>query len=150
MIPQELIDRGQKVGISEEILEDWYKSGINPEYLVYQSERGKKISDKIKQEKEPLTQAQAEFIDSVIDVIKKPIEPTPVSSIKTTLIGNGFEVECPKIVGTNLADHLVSHKIEVYEIRFPFNKSHALIYGKLNPEVDIKEVVNSYSKEHGY
>lgn len=123
MIPQELIDRGQKVGLSKEILEDWYKSGINPEYLVYQSERGKKISDKIKQEK---------------------------SSIKTILIGNGFEVECPKIVGTNLADHLVSQKIEVYEIRFPFNKSHALIYGKLNPEVDIEEVVNSYSKEHGY
>lgn len=123
MIPQELIDRGQKVGLSKEILEDWYKSGINPEYLVYQSERGKKISDKIKQEK---------------------------SSIKTILIGNGFEIECPKIVGTNLADHLVSQKIEVYEIRFPFNKSHALIYGKLNPEVDIEEVVNSYSKEHGY
>ena len=143
MIPQELIDRGQKVGLSKEILEDWYKSGINPEHLVYQSERGKKISDKIKQEK-------AEFIDSVIDGIKKPIVPTPVSSIKTTLIGNGFEIECPKIVGTNLADHLVSHKIEVYEIRFPFNKFHALIYGKLNPEVDIEEVVNTYSKEHGY
>lgn len=70
--------------------------------------------------------------------------------IKTTLIGNGFEVQCPKIVGTNLADHLVSNKIEVYEIRFPFNKSHALIYGKLNPEVDIEEVVNTYCKEHGY
>ena len=70
--------------------------------------------------------------------------------IKTTLIGNGFEVECPKIVGTNLADNLVTHKIEVYEIRFPFNKSHALIYGRLNPEVDIEEVVNTYCKEHGY
>ena len=70
--------------------------------------------------------------------------------IKTTLIGNGFEVECPKIVGTNLADNLVSHKIEVYEIRFPFNKSHALIYGKLNPEVDIEEVVKTYCNEHGY
>lgn len=123
MIPQELIDRGQKVGLSKEILEDWYKSGINPEYLVYQSERGKKISDKIKQEK---------------------------SSIKTILIGNGFEIECPKIVGTNLADHLVTHKIEVYEIRFPLNKLHALIYGRINPEVDIEEVVNTYSKEHGY
>lgn len=123
MIPQELIDRGQKVGLSKEILEDWYKSGINPEHLVYQSERGKKISDKIKQKK---------------------------SSIKTTLIGNGFEVECHKLTGTDLADYLVFKKIYVSEIRFPFNKCIALIYGKLNPEVDIEEVVNTYCKEHGY
>lgn len=96
MIPQELIDRGQKVGLSKEEL------------------------------------------------------PAETTTIKTTLIGNGFEVECPKIVGTNLADHLVANKIEVYEIRFPMNKSHALIYGRLNPDVELEEVVNQYSKEHGY
>ena len=120
MIPQELIDRGQKVGISEEELEDLYNKGFNPDFMVRTAERAQKS----------------------IESRKK--------TIKTTLIGNGFEVECPKIVGTNLADHLVSHKIEVYEIRFPFNKSHALIYGKSNPEVDIEEVVNQYSKKHGY
>lgn len=125
MIPQELIERGLKVGISKEELEDLYNNGFNPDFMVRTAERAKKS----------------------IESRKSSLTPAP---IKTTLIGNGFEVECPKIVGTNLADNLVSHKIEVYEIRFPFNKSHALIYGKLNPEVDIEEVVNTYCKEHGY
>lgn len=118
MIPQELIDRGQKVGLSKEELEDLYNNGFNPDF-IRTAERAKKSLERSR-------------------------------TIKTTLIGNGFEVECPKIVGTNLADHLVANKIEVYEIRFPMNKSHALICGKLNPEVELEEVVNQYSKEHGY
>lgn len=126
MIPQELIERGLKVGLSKENLEDLYNNGLNPDFMVRTAERAKK------------------------SIESRKTAPAETTTIKTTLIGNGFEVECPKIVGTNLADNLVSHKIEVYEIRFPFNRSHALIYGKLNPEVDIEEVVNTYCKEHGY
>lgn len=126
MIPQELIDRGLKVGLSKEELEDLYNNGFNPDFMVRTAERTQK------------------------SIESRKTAPAETTTIKTTLIGNGFEVECPKIVGTNLADHLVSNKIEVYEIRFPFNKSHALIYGKLNPEVDIEEVLNQYSKKHGY
>lgn len=143
MIPQELIDRGQKVGLSKEELEDLYNNGFNPDFMVRTAERAKKS---IESRKSSLTPQQED-----LSWVNKPAPaPAETTTIKTTLIGNGFEVECPKIVGTNLADHLVSHKIEVYEIRFPYNKSHALIYGKLNPEVDIEEVVNQYSKKHGY
>ena len=123
MIPQELIDRGQKVGLSKEDLEDLYNNGFNPDFMVRTAERAQK---------------------------SRKTAPAETTTIKTTLIGNSYEIECPKIVGTNLADYIVAKKIEVYEIRFPFNKSHALIYGKLNPDVDIEEVVNQYSKEHGY
>lgn len=134
MIPQELIDRGQKVGLSKEELEDLYNNGFNPDFMVRTAERAQKS---IESRKSSLTPQKEEL-------------PAETTTIKTTLIGNGFEVECPKIVGTNLADHLVANKIEVYEIRFPMNKSHALICGKLNPEVELEEVVNQYSKEHGY
>lgn len=134
MIPQELIDRAKKIGISQQILEEIKNNGYIPKHYVEVREL---VAKKI-----PLTREQELYLSE----LSWATEPT----IKTTQIGNGFEIECPKIVGTNLADHLVSNKIEVYEIRFPFNKSHALIYGKLNPEVDIEEVVNSYSKEHGY
>lgn len=134
MIPQELIDRAKKIGISRETLERIeYIGDIPKHYIEVKEKEAKKI---------PLTLSEDKYLTSLSRIID--------DGFKTTLIGNGFEIECPKIVGTNLADHLVTHKIEVYEIRFPFNKFHALIYGKLNPEVDIEEVVNSYSKEHGY
>lgn len=134
MIPQELIERARKIGISKETLERIeYIGEIPKHYIEVKEKEAKKI---------PLTLSEDKYLTSLSRIID--------DGFKTTLIGNGFEVECPKIVGTNLADHLVSHKIEVYEIRFPFNKSHALIYGKLNPDVDIEEVVNSYCKEHGY
>ena len=148
MIPQELIDRGLKVGLSKERLEDCYNNGFNVDFLVTSAERAQNSLERARAK--PLTPEQEEFLKDLSWVNKPAPAPAETTTIKTTLIGNGFEVECPKIVGTNLADHLVSHKIEVYEIIFPFNKSHALIYGKLNPEVDIEEVVNSYSKEHGY
>lgn len=134
MIPQELIERARKIGISKETLERIeYIGEIPKHYIEVKEKEAKKI---------PLTLSEDKYLTSLSRIID--------DGFKTTLIGNGFEIECPKIVGTNLADHLVSNKIEVYEIRFPFNKFHALIYGKLNPEVDIEEVVNSYSKEHGY
>lgn len=134
MIPQELIDRAKKIGISRETLERIeYIGDIPKHYIEVKEKEAKKI---------PLTLSEDKYLTSLSRIID--------DGFKTTLIGNGFEIECPKIVGTNLADHLVSHKIEVYEIRFPFNKSHALIYGKLNPDVDIEEVVNTYCKEHGY
>lgn len=134
MIPQELIDRARKIGISRETLEKIEYMGLIPKHYIEVKE---KVANKI-----PLNLSEEKYLSSLSWITD--------NGFKTTLIGNGFEVECPKIVGTNLADHLVSHKIEVYEIRFPFNKSHALIYGKLNPEVDIEEVVNTYCKEHGY
>lgn len=147
MIPQELIDRGLKVGLSKERLEDCYNNGFeNIDFLVTSAERAQNSLERAK----PLTPQQEEFLKDLSWVDKPLPAPAETTTIKTTLIGNGFEVECPKIVGTNLADHLVSNKIEVYEIRFPFNKSHALIYGKLNPEVDIEEIVDNYTKEHGY
>lgn len=146
MIPQELIDRGLKVGLSKEELEDLYNNGLNPDFMVRAAERAKKSLERDR--KTPLTPQQEEILKD-LSWVNKPA-PAETTTIKTTLIGNGFEVECPKIVGTNLADHLVSHKIEVYEIRFPFNRSHALIYGRLNPDVELEEVVNQYSKEHGY
>ena len=134
MIPQELIDRAKKIGISRETLERIEYTGHIPKhYIEVKEKEAKKI---------PLNLSEEKYLTCLSPIID--------DGFKTTLIGNGFEIECPKIVGTNLADHLVTHKIEVYEIRFPINKFHALIYGKLNPEVDIEEVVNSYSKEHGY
>ena len=134
MIPQELIDRAKKIGISRETLERIeYIGDIPKHYIEVKEKEAKKI---------PLTLSEDKYLTSLSRIID--------DGFKTTLIGNGFEIECPKIVGTNLADHLVTHKIEVYEIRFPLNKFHALIYGKLNPDVDIEEVVNTYSKEHGY
>ncbi len=148
MIPQELIDRGLKVGLSKEWLESHYNKGFNVEFVVASAEREQKSLER--ERKTPLTPQQEEFLKDLSWVDKPIPAPAETTTIKTTLIGNGFEVECPKIVGTNLADHLVANKIEVYEIRFPMNKSHALIYGKLNPEVELEEVVNSYSKEHGY
>ena len=148
MIPQELIDRGLKVGLSKEWLENHYNKGFNVEFAVASAEREQKSLEMDRNT--PLTPQQEEFLKDLSWVDKPSPAPAETTTIKTTLIGNGFEVKCPKIVGTNLADHLVSHKIEVYEIRFPFNKFHTLIYGKLNPEVDIEEVVNTYCKEHGY
>lgn len=134
MIPQELIDRAKKIGISRETLERIeYIGDIPKHYIEVKEKEAKKI---------PLTLSEDKYLTSISRIID--------DGFKTTLIGNGFEIECPKIVGTNLADHLVTHKIEVYEIRFPINKFHALIYGKLNPEVDIEEVVNTYCTEHGY
>lgn len=134
MIPQELIERARKIGISRETLERIeYVGHIPKHYIEIKEKEAKKI---------PLNLSEDKYLTSLSRIID--------DGFKTTLIGNGFEISCPKIVGTNLADHLVSNKIEVYEIRFPFNKFHALIYGKLNPEIDIEEVVNTYCKEHGY
>lgn len=148
MIPQELIDRGQKVGISKEWLENHYNNGFNAEFVVASAERAKKSLER--DQKTPLTPQQEEFLKDLSWIDKPSPAPAETTTIKTTLIGNGFEVECPKIVGTNLADHLVSYRIEVYEIRFPFNKSHALIYGRLHPYIELEKVVNIYCKEHGY
>lgn len=148
MIPQELINRGLKVGLSKEWLEEHYNNGFNTEFVVTSAEREQKSLERDR--KTPLTPQQEEFLKDLSWVNKPAPAPAETTTIKTTLIGKGYEIECPKIVGTNLTDYIVAKKIEVYEIRFPFNKSHALIYGKLNPDVDIEEVVNQYSKEHGY
>lgn len=134
MIPQELIERARKIGISQKILEKINKNGYEPKHYVEVREL---VAKKI-----PLTREQ-ELYRSELSWVTK-------STIKTTLIGNGFEIECHKLIGTDLADYLVLKKIYVSEIRFPFNQCIALIYGKQNPEVDIEEVVNQYSKKHGY
>ena len=148
MIPQELIDRGIKVGLSKEWLENHYNKGFNVEFAVVSAEREQKSLEKDRNT--PLTPQQEEFLKDLSWVDKPSPGPAENTTIKTTLIGNGFEIKCPKIVGTNLADYLVSRWIEVYEIRFPINKSHALIYGRLHPYIELEKVVNIYCQEHGY
>lgn len=69
---------------------------------------------------------------------------------KVTIIGNCFLVEVPKLYGTSVADYLQHNNIDVYELRFPINKSNAVVYGKLNYEKDLEELVNTYKQEHGY
>lgn len=150
MIPQELIDRGQKVGLSKEELEDLYNNGFNPDFWVRTAERAKKSLERSR--KTPLTPQQEEFLKDLSWVDKPTLEEISNQTYKfsVTIIGNGFLVDCPKIVGTRLADYLVLNDIQVSEIRFPFNKLEAQIYGKLNYEKDLEELVNTYKQEHGY